>query len=857
MTHQSAYIAIVLLFVGSILPGASQVRHKDHPALYDAAYHALCKRQTGNALIDAYQQKPPFHIKVTTIDGRDRYIEGQRIQFVFESDRSCYITVLTVDPSGDAMVLVPNENTRRDFKSEYVYLRAGDRITVPPTEEGRERGFPVIPPHGESLVKVIATLDPLSMEELSAAGESVYESLGGMGGERMKSISRAFSRMKAIGRESVISDEDNGGHSARPAIRPGAYTTAELYILTGEDEADLNRRETEREGRAGRPPDAQPPVEYEPAPPPESWPSPPPRREPMEPPVSEEPPAERVVEDWPYEEWPPIDDDWEEEGPWPAPSPPGGEYPSVPALPPPSSGDDQPLPGLPPLPDLPPVPGWPPPMDGWPPLPGWPPQIPGWPPDLPSLPTGPGPSPHPPHVEPAPPSGRTGDANNAILNEWQLVTGRMGRMNRYVARSFKSLDADPGVSELLVFYEPGKAPGMKSLKRDPWLGDMQIVKVKPDGTKSLDPKSIDQRITELKKQPGVVAVIRNVPVYSAGVQPPPLMHMQWALKNKFNTGMDTSWHKVVDQATRITPPLIGVVDQGLNLDDARLRAMVWTNPQEIPGNRFDDDNNGLVDDVHGYNFILNNNCIYNSREEFNHGSFCSSIIAGRNTGSRGDVIGMAPRATIIPAASLGPAGGNMQSVLAGIAYVASHGARVINLSLGAKVESCEVAEFNRLPLFDKLEEDGIILVIAAGNDHLDIDRVSFFPACLTRSNAITVLATDANGELGRVCDTGAPEHSRRWDIFSNYGRQHVHIGAPGSLILGIPRADALDLNFGTSFAAPMVTGVVGLIQGQHPDWNHQTVIRAVLDTARPVQQLQGKCRTGGILDVEAALNWRP
>ena len=117
-----------------------------------------------------------------------------------------------------------------------------------------------------------------------------------------------------------------------------------------------------------------------------------------------------------------------------------------------------------------------------------------------------------------------------------------------------------------------------------------------------------------------------------------------------------------------------------------------------------------------------------------------------------------------------------------------------------------------------------------------------------------MLATDEADRLACQVDRRA---GGQWKLFTNYGHYHVDLGAPGAQVVGITSKDQTDLWNGTSMAAPMVTGAMALVWGQHPRWDYKRVIRAVLETVRPSKHLRGRCRTGGVLDLEKALRWRP
>ena len=222
-----------------------------------------------------------------------------------------------------------------------------------------------------------------------------------------------------------------------------------------------------------------------------------------------------------------------------------------------------------------------------------------------------------------------------------------------------------------------------------------------------------------------------------------------------------------------------------------------------------------------------------------------------------DVVGIAPRAKIVTAVAMMPEAdvdpwtseGDLESVIRGIRYVVDQGARIVNLSFGNRVTAEQLAQIDKLPLWDELEEKGVILICAAGNDHSDNDRDPVFPASLGRSNIISVMATDAEGRLGRLCDS----QTGQWQTFSNYGKASVHLAAPGTLIIGAGKPGEATLLCGTSYSAAVATGVVALVWGQNPDWNYRQVVAKVLGSVRKYPPLVGTCRSCGLPRLPDAL----
>ncbi len=462
----------------------------------------------------------------------------------------------------------------------------------------------------------------------------------------------------------------------------------------------------------------------------------------------------------------------------------------------------------------------------------------------------------------------TSDANEKLLALWnKLDTGgtkSIGQPAR-ITRPLRRPKDEPAPVGLIVYYNDqetvtkaiGAAGGRPLGPPGSLLATARVVDLIEPGTKTLDAKAaLDQRIRQLESDPSVKAVVPNYRRYLfSSVPKTRLQPVQWALHNPHNPKFDIGWQKAADRIASIKPVTVGVVDQGLVTTDARLKALAWTNTKEKPGNGVDDDYNGYVDDVHGFNIVDDSGVLFDPKVTDNHGSFVSSIIAGRSTGGSDDVIGIAPGAQIITGVAINEEGyATDADILRAVAYVVQAGAKVVNLSLGGYTTQEQLEKYvNAHSWFlDALERKGIILVCAAGNEFTDNDWLPSVPANIPKPNIISVCAIDADGALARYQD-----YQGLWRPYSNYGKKTVHIGAPGSLMLGIPTKGQQALNNGTSFAAPVVTATLALVWGQNPTWDYRTVIRAVMETASPSPYLKDRCKTGGVVNIDAALRWRP
>jgi len=340
------------------------------------------------------------------------------------------------------------------------------------------------------------------------------------------------------------------------------------------------------------------------------------------------------------------------------------------------------------------------------------------------------------------------------------------------------------------------------------------------------------------REPLVVAVLRGRPEVlfaepdyraAAAVAPnDPALGDQWALAR---INAPAAW-SIVTGTAAVT---IAVVDSGVTLDHPDLAPKLWTNPDEIPGNRIDDDGNGQVDDMHGWRYYHRwSGSTYvpaedaNVADDYGHGTHVAGIAAAATNNGIG-IAGVAWGATVMPVKVLDQYGvGWYSDIAAGIVYAVENGAAVINLSLGGAPASdtlCAAVAYARAA--------GALVVAAAGN----AGAVVFYPAAC--AGALAVAATDqVDGHPG----------------FSNFGPQ-VALAAPGVDIYSTwPWVGGYFTKSGTSMAAPHVSGVVALVWTRWPDWSADAVSRQIVGTALDVGEPGWDPQTGwGRLDAAAAV----
>src|SRR4028118_696772 len=240
--------------------------------------------------------------------------------------------------------------------------------------------------------------------------------------------------------------------------------------------------------------------------------------------------------------------------------------------------------------------------------------------------------------------------------------------------------------------------------------------------------------------------------------------------------------------------VVAVVDSGVDYTHPDLDDNIWRNAGEIAGNGIDDDRNGYIDDIRGWDFVASDN---NPMDlDFDgHGTH----IAGAIAGERNDfgITGVAPNAKIMPVRVLSAFGsGNPNYVAAGIRYAADNGADVINLSLGNEFVPSDVVN----NAIQYANNKGSVVVIAAGNLG---DIQPAYPARNADSLGIAVGSIDVRG---RMADSSNRAGSRPLD----------YLVAPGVEIVSTTVDDDYELRSGTSFATPHVAGVAALVLNANP-----------------------------------------
>lgn len=248
------------------------------------------------------------------------------------------------------------------------------------------------------------------------------------------------------------------------------------------------------------------------------------------------------------------------------------------------------------------------------------------------------------------------------------------------------------------------------------------------------------------------------------------------------------------------PVIVAIVDTGINFNHSELKASLWSNKGEII-NGYDDDENGYIDDIHGWNFCTQTGEINHYVEavsENNHGTACAGIIVAKGE----EYIGIANdiNVDIMSLKVLdGYNGnkGNMKDVINAIKYAENMGAKICNLSWSTIYYNHE--------LYDAINNSSMIFIVSAGNNlpcGLNIDKTPIYPASFDCENIIVVGGINGDGYYSQI---------------SNYGLRSVDILAPCENVVSTSADGKHFIGDGTSMAVPFVTAAVTIIYSKYPD----------------------------------------
>lgn len=383
---------------------------------------------------------------------------------------------------------------------------------------------------------------------------------------------------------------------------------------------------------------------------------------------------------------------------------------------------------------------------------------------------------------------------------------------------------------------------------------------------------VDRAIQALANRPGVVfaepnwrlstAATSNDPYYTTSGRlwgmygdDSPAVSGPAGTTNQFGSQAEKAWDAGFTGSKSV---VVGIVDEGIDITHPDLAANIWVNPFETAGDGVDNDGNGYIDDINGWDFYSNDAGVYDGAAD-DHGTHVAGTIGGVGGNGVG-VAGVNWNVTMISTKFLGVDGGTTANAIKAIDYLTDlktrHGVNLVasNNSWGGGGYSSALHS-----AIIRGANAGILFVAAAGNGGSDgigdsNDSTAYYP---TNYSTLQGTSTQRAASYEAVISVAALTSTGDLASFSNYGATTVDLAAPGSGINSTLPGGGYGNYSGTSMATPHVTGAVALYASAYPNASAATIRSAILNSTRATSSLTGKTVTGGRLDVAAALNAAP
>ena len=344
--------------------------------------------------------------------------------------------------------------------------------------------------------------------------------------------------------------------------------------------------------------------------------------------------------------------------------------------------------------------------------------------------------------------------------------------------------------------------------------------------------SVSEAILQLQNEMDVAYAEPNFIVHINNTPNDPSFGNLWGLQNTGQSGgtagvdidATTAWNMETGSGSVI----VAVIDTGVDYHHPDLAQNMWTNPGEIASNGIDDDANGIIDDVHGANFVPAT-ATGDPMDDHYHGTHCAGTIGAVGNNSVG-IVGVAWNVKIMAVKFLNSSGsGSIADAISSVLYATQMGAHILSNSWGGGGYSQALKD-----VIATSNQANCLFVAAAGNDASNADTSPHYPSSYEVSNIISVAATDRNDQLAS---------------FSNYGLQSVDLGAPGVSIYSTKPNNQYGYLSGTSMATPHVSGAAALIKSYYPNYTNLQIKNLLFVTAEPIASLQGKTVTGARLNI--------
>ncbi len=300
---------------------------------------------------------------------------------------------------------------------------------------------------------------------------------------------------------------------------------------------------------------------------------------------------------------------------------------------------------------------------------------------------------------------------------------------------------------------------------------------------------------------------------------------------------ETSISRAWDITTDASQAIVAVIDTGVDPEHPDLTDNLWINSGEMEGDGIDNDGNGYVDDIHGYDF---RNRDGNPEDQWGHGTLIAGIIGAEGNNGLGTV-GVAWHSQLMILKVFGASGGaRLDDYVGAIRYAVANGANVINASWIIPPQPGDPEIRSLKDAIREAQAAGVIVVAAAGNNAFDLDENPLYPAAYSETLENVISVAGLNEEGGFLSE-------------SNYGINTVTLAAPGENVVGTYLEGSYATLTGTSASTAVVTGVIALMLAQHPEIAPADIVNDLISYGTRASVVENKTATGSILNAQSAL----